>query len=52
MKELGLRSIIIKKFKHNTTKVDIVEKDNILDRDFSTSTINEKWVGDITYTYN
>ena len=51
MKELGLRSIIIKKFKHNTTKVDIVEKDNVLDRDFSTSTINEKWVGDITYIH-
>lgn len=26
MKELGLRSTIIKKFKHHTTKVDIVEK--------------------------
>lgn len=26
MKELGLRSIVIKKFKHNTIKVDIVEK--------------------------
>lgn len=51
MKELGLRSIIIKKFKHNTTKVDIVEKDNVLDRDFSTSTINEKWVRDITYIH-
>lgn len=46
MKELGLRSILIKKFKNYTTKVDIVEKDNVLDRDCSTTTINEKWVGD------
>ncbi len=51
MKELGLRSIIVKKFKHHTTKVDIAEKENVLDRDFSTTTINEKWLGDITYIH-
>lgn len=51
IKELGLRSTTIKKFKHHTIKVDIVEKDNVSDRDFSTTTINEKWVGDITYIH-
>lgn len=40
--EIGLRFIIIiiKKFKHNTTKVDIVDKDNILDGNISTIIIN------------
>lgn len=42
MKELWLRFIIIKKFKQYNTKVDIVEKDNILDIDFSTTKINKK----------
>ena len=51
MKELELRSIMVKKFKHHTTKVKIVEKDNVLNRDFSTITINEKWVGNITYIH-
>ena len=41
MKELGLIFIIVKKFKHYTTKVDIVEKDNILSKDFSITRINE-----------
>lgn len=49
MSELGLKSVIVKKFKHHTTKVKIEDKDNILNQDFSTNTINEKWVGDITY---
>lgn len=49
MRELDLKSVILKKFRHHTTKIKIEDKDNILDRDFSTNTINEKWVGDITY---
>lgn len=51
MRELGLKSVIVKKYKHHTTKVKVEEKDNILDRNFSTNTINEKWVGDITYIH-
>lgn len=51
MSELGLKSVIVKKFKHHTTKVKIEDKDNILNQDFSTNTINEKWVGDITYIH-
>lgn len=46
--ESGIKSVIVKKFKHHTTKVKIEDRDNILNQDFSTSTINEKWVGDIT----
>lgn len=51
MRELGLKSVIVKKFKHHTTKIKIDDKDNILNQDFSTNTINEKWVGDITYIH-
>ena len=44
-----IHKILSKKFKHHTTKVKIEHKDNILNQDFLTNTINEKWVGDITY---
>lgn len=43
--------MIVKKFKHHATKVKIETKENILNQDFSTNTINEKWVGDITYIH-
>jgi len=49
MKEAGIRSIIVKKFRPTPSKEKVVERDNLLERDFSTQTINEKWVGDITY---
>ena len=49
MKEAGIRSIVVKKFRPTPSKEKVVERDNLLDRDFSTETINEKWVGDITY---
>ncbi|MPM87176.1 hypothetical protein SDC9_134270 [bioreactor metagenome] len=42
MSELGLKSVIVKKFKHHTTKVKIEDKENVLNQDFSTNTINEK----------
>lgn len=51
MKKAGIRSIIIKKFRPTPSKEKIVERENILKRDFSTTTINEKWVGDITYIH-
>jgi putative transposase len=51
MKKLGIMSIIIKKYRPAVSKNKIVGKVNILKRDFSTTTINEKWVTDITYLY-
>lgn len=51
MKKLGIQSIIIRKYRPQSSKNKIVEKENILKRDFSTKTINEKWVTDITYIY-
>ena len=49
MCQLGLKSIIVKKFKPTSTKKPIEGLENVLNRDFTTSNINEKWVGDITY---
>src|SRR5690625_2268240 len=49
MKKADIRSIIVKKFRPIQSKTAIDERKNILNRDFTTKTINEKWVGDITY---
>src|SRR5690625_3788551 len=49
MREAGIRSIVVKKFRPTPSKEKVVERENFLERDFSTQTINEKWVGDITY---
>src|SRR5699024_7340052 len=51
MKKANIRSIVVKKFRPTPSKETIVERENLLERDFSTETINEKWVGDITYIH-
>lgn len=52
MKELGLRSIIVKKYNHQgNTKVDEKGKINLLEQNFNAKKPSEKWVGDITYIY-
>lgn len=51
MKELNIKSIITKTYKLSKYKPDEGEFINILKRDFSTTTINEKWVSDTTYVY-
>jgi len=51
MKKLGIRSIIIKKYRPTSSKNKIVEQENLLKRDFTATTINEKWVTDITYIH-
>ncbi|OLO37213.1 transposase [Alkalihalophilus pseudofirmus] len=51
MKQANLRSIITRKFRPTPSKEMIVERESILNRDFTTKTINEKWVRDITYIY-
>lgn len=51
MRKLSIRSIVVKKFRPHSSKSKVEDKENILNRDFSTTTINEKWVTDITYVY-
>ena len=51
MREMGLKSIINKKYKICTTDSShpYLIADNILDRQFTTSGPNQAWVSDITY---
>ena len=49
MKQLNLRSIVVKKYRPQRSVQPVVLKENILNQDFSTKTICEKWVADITY---
>lgn len=52
MRNQGLRSVVIKRYNHHANNGKIPnDKENILSRDFSTTTMNEKWVTDITYVY-
>ena len=51
MADLQIRSIVVKKFKYHNEKVKSEEKQNILNRDFTTKGINQKWCTDITYIY-
>ncbi|MCT9853055.1 IS3 family transposase, partial [Priestia megaterium] len=49
MKKARIRSITKKKYRPYPSKEKVIQLDNLLKRDFSTRTINEKWVADITY---
>lgn len=49
MVQLGIRFIVIKKFKATSNRKVKEGLENVLKRDFSTTSINQKWVGDITY---
>lgn len=51
MSKLGMKSIIIKKYRPASSKKRIEAQENVLKRDFSATTINEKWVTDITYIH-
>ncbi|WP_371932717.1 IS3 family transposase [Bacillus carboniphilus] len=49
--KVGIRSIIQRKYRPYTSQHQVTEQGNLLNRDFTTTTINEKWVGDITYIH-
>ena len=50
MKKIGLRSLILKKYKLTTdSKHSFKIADNLLKRDFSVDGLSQKWVGDVTY---
>lgn len=51
MKDMKIRSIVVKKFRYHSEKSVSDEKENILNRDFSTTGINQKWCTDITYIF-
>jgi putative transposase len=49
MKGAGIQSTIVKKYRPTSTAGQVEERENLLEQDFETTTINEKWVADITY---
>lgn len=52
MRSAGVSSIIQKIYRPYTSKKEkIEERENLLEQDFSTTTINEKWVADIAYIH-
>ena len=51
MKELGIRSLIVKTFRYHSEKITDTKKENLLKQDFTTTTIHQKWCTDITYIY-
>ena len=51
MNILGIRSIIVKKFRPTSSKGKIESRENVLNRNFSTTNINQKWITDITYIH-
>jgi putative transposase len=51
MKKAGIHSTITKKYRPTPTQQPVEERENVLEQDFTTTTINEKWVADITYIH-
>ena len=48
---LGIKSVVVKKYKPVKAEKNIKEKENILNQDFTTTSINQKWSADITYIH-
>ena len=51
MTVLGIKSVVIKKYKPVKAEKNIEQKENILNQDFSATSINQKWSTDITYIH-
>ena len=51
MKSLGLRSVVIKKYRPNNPTSVYNGGENLLNRDFTADKLNQKWVSDITYIH-
>lgn len=51
MASLGIKSVVVKKYKPVKAEKNIEQKENILNQDFSTTSINQKWCTDITYIH-
>jgi len=51
MNELGICAVTVKKYKPHSSKKVAEGLEKVLKRDFTTTSINEKWVGAITYIH-
>lgn len=50
-KKLNIASVVTAQYKPYSSNGVIMERKNIFKRNFKTKTINEKWVGDLTYIH-
>lgn len=50
-RNMGLFAVVIKRFKYKNTKTTNEELPNLLNQDFTTTGLNQKWVADITYIH-
>lgn len=51
MRRANLRSIIVKKYRPQSSQGPVENRKNILAQDFTATKINQKWVADITYIH-
>lgn len=51
MASMGIRSIVIKKYRYYSDNQKVEEQENILNQDFTATGINQKWCTDITYIH-
>ena len=51
MNKLGIKSVVCKKFRPYPSKHKVESRANVINRDFTTTSINQKWVTDITYIH-
>lgn len=51
MNKLGIKSVVCKKFRPYSSRNKIDSRKSIINRGFSTTGINQKWVTDITYIH-
>lgn len=51
MQKAGIYSITKKKFRPQSNNEPVVERENLLEQDFSTTAPKQKWAGDITYIH-
>ncbi len=51
MTVLGIKSVVVRKYKPVKAEKNKEQKENILNQDFSTTSINQKWCTDITYIH-
>lgn len=52
MRKMNIKSVVIKKWRpFCKTKNKVIQRKNLIKQNFSASTINEKWLTDITYIY-
>lgn len=49
---MGLRSVVVRKYRYYTKSAVTEERKNILNQDFTTATVNQKWCTDITYIHS